>query len=196
MAYEALVTTACSSDTPLSTLFGASVTVPGHWWIGKDPLPGVRSAIPLNLGQPSYYFPSAAQWTAGERWFRCDVGVAAGTTGSQWRPATAWFGAVLDSDPDFFRFCAPGKAPTGAGLNVPVDVVNSQRTCTNATRWKLLSTVVLAKTKAEPYPGASTVLSRAKALCPATPVARYFLPNKFEWTSNGIKSADCWQYTA
>ena len=196
MAYEALVTTACSSDTPLSTLFGASVTAPGHWWTGKDPLPGVRSATPLNLAQTSYYFPSEQQWAAGERWFRCDVGSTTGPQGSPWRNATASFASVLASDPDFFRYCAPGKAATSGGLNVPVDVVNTQRTCTSATKWKFLTMVVLAKTRGETYPGATTVLTRTKALCPATPVARYSLPNKFEWTTNGIKSSDCWQYVA
>ena len=189
--YQVQVETACASDTRLSALFGQSVTVPGHWWIGSDPRPGVTAAVPLDIGQPSFYFPSADQWAAGARWFRCDVG---SPVTPAWREAPSRFASVLASDPDFFRFCAPGKKPSGSTQVVSNDVVNRATQCSAKTPWRLVLTVALATTPSEGYPGSAVVLERAQAACPAHPSARYSVPNELSWDTNGITSADCWQY--
>ncbi len=99
-------------------------------------------------------FPTDAQWTAGERWVRCDAVLQSGlhlqiTTGT-----AAAFAATVE--PTRLNFCTPGTPSARRTAAVP---------CTNAKKnW----IKVLDKELGGPssrFPGSSTVLRRSAVIC-------------------------------
>lgn len=199
-AYETVVRSACERDAPLTAVFGANVTGQSSgysWWqTGTANLyPTVTSVTPVLVGY-EYFFPTADEWAAGQRWFRCDVGAITAVGANEFRRVNASFKAAFTLTPKFFGVCTDGKDPSGTSKVVSTTVpVGNLVACSTTTPWRLAAEVVLAKNKAERYPGSSAVLARAKSLCPASPLKRYFdVPNKLSWDSNGIKGVSCWEY--
>ena len=193
--FMALVTASCT-DAQLTKTFGADVTaLQDTWWAtGKGALPSVRTAAPL-LVTYSYFFPTAASWASGARWFRCDIGSPPSYDSPNWSDAPTAFTDVLRTDPRFFAICtdtAFTAAPTAS--DTPTSAFDSYKPCNATSPWKLAAVVVLAKDKSERFPGAGQVTTRATAQCPTGGTRRHVnVPSKAAW-DGGLTGASCWVY--
>jgi hypothetical protein len=189
-AYESVVTSACD-DERLSALFRAEVVSnPDLWTSARGP-----SARPVEVAV-SYYFPTAREWAAGERWFRCDAG-AARPGSTPWPTLTTSFGTALASGSDAFDYCLDGIDPgTGRSARSAVPV-GSVAPCSATSPWKLVAVVQLRHSAKERFPGASSASARATRLCPAgSRAGRVQVPDAFSWNANRITYAQCWERPA
>ena len=194
--FMALVTSSCT-DAQLTKTFGADVTaLQDTWWAtGEGGLPAAKTAVPLLITY-SYFFPTAASWASGARWFRCDIGSPPSYDSPNWSDAPRAFKDVLRADPRFFAICSD-KAFTAAPTvsDTPTSSFDSYKPCNAASPWKLTAVVVLAKDSAERFPGSGQVLARATAGCPAGGTRRHVeVPSKAAWDGSHLTGASCWAY--
>ncbi len=103
---------------------------------------------------PVVLFPTDAQWTAGERWVRCDVVLLGGT---HLKSFTGTAAALVTATPQAqFDFCTPAEPNAKATSAYP---------CLNPRKNWIM---VLDKDLGGPgskFPGTSTVEKRTRALC-------------------------------
>ena len=155
------------------------------------------SAVNTFLGMPDRtlpsrfavftYYPSTAEWKAGERWFRCDVVLRAGEGLASVKGSLANIG-----DAQKYDYCTPGSVPNWKKL--AAEVCNEGAT---KNTWILVDRPVLGGPTAG-YP--SGIARKAQQKCKnmqdkypgveKTPRYYYTYPGSLEWTA-GARTSNC-----
>lgn len=153
------------------------------------------------LIQDYFFVPSEAQWKAGARWVRCDVGVlATGTTLADERlsrlPASIQtFVSAVSSDPARYEFCinSPQSVTAEGPLDDPDSVIAD---CTRSPEWKLAARGDLPGASGAPFPSDAVANAESTKIC--SPAASgsgqiwiAYLPTAAGWAS-GDREVDCW----
>lgn len=153
------------------------------------------------LIQDFFFVPTEAQWKAGARWVRCDVGVlAVGTTVADENlgplpSRIATFVAGVTSDPARYEFCvnSPQSATAEGPLDDPDSIIAD---CSKDPQWKLAAHGNLPGAAGAPFPADATANSDSTKIC--APAATgdgqiwiAYLPTKADWAS-GDREVDCW----
>jgi hypothetical protein len=126
------------------------------------------------LGHPSPYAvlrintaifaPTQAQWAAGARWFRCDLGSPVRLWDPkltyQWQPLPVNIRAAVAKDDTPYRNCFNGSLSESFTSNL-ADIGK----CGDGPRWLFTKYVDLATKAGEAYPGAAVVDRRVHAAC-------------------------------
>jgi hypothetical protein len=148
-----------------------------------------------------FFVPTEAEWTAGQRWVRCDVGVLATGTTLDNESFTALPSKIstlvksVDSDPVRYEFCMNStEAVTDIG---PLD--NPDATlgdCSKDPQWKLATRGNLPEAAGAPFPDDATANTESTKICaPAATgdgqIWLAYLPTKTGWAS-GDREVDCW----
>jgi Septum formation len=153
------------------------------------------------LIQQYFFVPTEAQWKAGARWVRCDVGtLAIGTTianesFSALPSNISTFVDSVGSDPARYEFCLNSdQSVTDVG---PLD--NPQATiadCSKSPQWTLATHANLPGAAGAPFPTDAVANAESTAIC--SPAATgdgqiwiAYLPTKAGWAS-GDRDVDCW----
>lgn len=148
------------------------------------------------------YLPTRAQWLAGQRWVRCDLGILA--VGSRWnsnetmRPlpsSLTSLGAQLQSNPAAMAACSSAASNAIAPYWPRARVA----ACSTHPRYRLYGIESIKLSTDEPYPGASVARTRALAACDTILPLRFkvawtYWPNSFGW-AGGRGSVECWAST-
>jgi hypothetical protein len=153
------------------------------------------------LIQDYFFVPSEAQWKAGARWVRCDVGVlATGTTIANERLSPlptriSTFVSAVSSNPARYEFCinSPQSVTAEGPLDDPESVIAD---CTRSPQWKLASRGNLPEASGAPFPSDAVANAESTAICsPAASGAGQiwvaYLPTAAGWAS-GDREVDCW----
>ncbi len=148
-----------------------------------------------------FFVPTEAQWRAGARWVRCDVGVlATGTTLDNERfaslPSTiATLVSAVSSEPLRYGLCMNSSTPvTESG---PLDNPDATLAdCRHNPQWRLSTHGKFPDAAGAPYPADATSNAVSAKLCqPAASAAGgvwfAYLPTKSGWAS-GDRGIDCW----
>ncbi len=138
----------------------------------------------------SVYIPSPAQWAAGVRSFRCDLGsldVTPGIRHRQWTALPADLSTAVARRPMSFSYCSTGGVTAG-----PNKKDTRFGPCKTGRRWVLSRMLDLAKRPDEAYPGARELERRAGLACwaPTVPVSMRW-SRRAGWTS-GDTFVECW----
>ncbi|HEX3678266.1 MAG TPA: septum formation family protein [Galbitalea sp.] len=148
-----------------------------------------------------FFVPTKAEWKAGQRWVRCDVGVLATGTTLNNESFTALPNKIstlvksVDSDPLRYEFCVnSSEAVTDIG---PLD--NPDATlgdCSKDPQWKLATRGNLPEAAGAPFPDDATANTESTKICaPAATgdgqIWLAYLPTKTGWAS-GDREVDCW----
>ena len=133
------------------------------------------------------YWPTTAEWKAGERWFRCDVVLREGTGLKEVSGSLANTGDVPKYD-----YCTPGAIPNWKKLEAKACNTNA-----TAKSWILVDRPVLGGPTSG-YP--SGISNKAQAKCKAmqdlypglekAPRYYYTFPGSLEWTA-GARTSNC-----
>jgi hypothetical protein len=148
----------------------------------------------------SYFFvPSQAQWKAGARWVRCDVGVTATGTSVDKQKLSALpahistFTNLVMDDPERFDYCV--NSPESVKKLGPLDSSKSIiADCTQGPQWELSS---FADFPADAtFPSKSTIQKATSEACSPDvesqgEVWTAYLPSKSQWKT-GDREIDCW----
>jgi hypothetical protein len=148
-----------------------------------------------------FFVPTEAEWKAGQRWVRCDVGVLATGTTLDNESFTALPSKIstlvksVDSDPVRYEFCMNStEAVTDIG---PLD--NPDATlgdCSKDPQWRLATRGNLPEAAGAPFPDDATANTESTKICaPAATgdgqIWLAYLPTKTGWAS-GDREVDCW----
>ena len=108
-----------------------------------------------------FFVPTEAQWKAGARWVRCDVGVLATGTTLDNESFTALpskistFVSAVSSDPVRFEFCLNSATPVAeSGPLDNQDAVLAD--CKDSPQWRLALHGTFPDASAAPFPDAAT----------------------------------------
>ncbi len=148
-----------------------------------------------------FFVPTEAEWKAGARWVRCDVGVlATGTTiadeAFRTLPAQiSTFVASVSSTPARYEFCInTSESVTDVGPLDDPDAVIAD--CSKNPQWKLATHGNLPEAAGAPFPSAAVANTESTTIC--SPAASgdgqiwiAYLPTKASWAS-GDREVDCW----
>jgi Septum formation len=153
------------------------------------------------LIQAYFFVPTEAQWKAGARWVRCDVGLlATGTTldNESFRAlprSIASFVHGVSSDPARYELCMNSTdSVTQVG---PLD--NPDATiadCTSDPQWRLATHAALPGGATAAFPDDATANAESTKICaPAATgdgqVWLAYLPTKAGWAA-GDREVNCW----
>ena len=148
-----------------------------------------------------FFVPTKAEWKAGQRWVRCDVGVLATGTTLDNESFTALPSKIsslvssVKSDPQRYEFCMNStESVTDIG---PLD--NPEATlgdCSKSPQWRLATRGNLPEAAGAPFPADATANTESTKICaPAATGAGQiwlaYLPSKTDWTT-GDREVDCW----
>jgi hypothetical protein len=148
-----------------------------------------------------FFVPTEAQWKAGARWVRCDIGVLAiGTTLDDERftalpSKIATLVNEVSSNPLKFEFCVDSSTPVSeAGpLDNPDATVAD---CNAGPQWRLTIHGQFPDAAGAPFPDQATSNAASSKLClpqvkNAGEIWIAYLPTKAAWAS-GDREIDCW----
>jgi hypothetical protein len=148
-----------------------------------------------------FFVPTEAQWKAGARWVRCDIGVLATETTIDNESFTALPSKIstlvrqVSSDPLKFEFCVNSPTPVSEGGPLDNrDAVLSD--CRDAPEWRLTIHGEFPDAAGAPFPDQATSNAASSKLClpqvkNANEVWIAYLPTKAGWAS-GDREIDCW----
>jgi Septum formation len=122
---------------------------------------------PLRL-RVSWYAPTAAQYTAGARWFRCDLQV---TNGKGFGVLAKNLQHSINVGGRLYAYCDTGKRGSTVGE------------CTKASVWQITSVVDAASGANAKFPGKKALNARANKVCRLNGVA---------WAGSWPTSAKKW----
>jgi hypothetical protein len=219
--WEGPAATACTSSHTLYTYqVGKISDEPGDSWAAPGDSTALTNEIQTKAGNAcgisallphlkwnqqlvnAYFFvPTEAQWKAGDRWVRCDVGVLATGTTTANESFTALPSKIsslvsaVSSDPVRFEFCMNSSTPvTQSG---PLDNPNATlANCKDHPQWKLTIHGKFPDAAGAPFPDEATSNSASSKLCLPTvkddsQIWIAYLPTKAGWAS-GDREIDCW----
>jgi hypothetical protein len=145
------------------------------------------------------FMPEEAQWDAGARWVRCDVGVIA--VGSSVAhpsfdrmPSMTALNTAIGLAPAQFDFCV--NDPGGVGSGGPKGSNAVYADCRDNPEWELqeYQSIIQGDDTSYPTPEqlkAQYELSCARAYADATHVTYAYYPSKSDWDS-GYQQLECW----
>jgi hypothetical protein len=154
------------------------------------------------LVQGYYFVPSKADWKAGARWVRCDVGVLAfGATleNEALAPLPAKISTLVSgvsSDPQRYAFCV--NSPVPVSESGPLDDSSGRiADCRNNPEWALEGHGNLPEPAGAAYPTTATANTETGAICSkyvtnSNEVWIAYLPSKTDWTKTNDREVDCW----
>jgi hypothetical protein len=142
----------------------------------------------------AWFRPTEAAWSAGARWYRCDViGGGDQTHGYVDLPARTK-GLLLGRPKDQWMVCAQGASVSGS-VKVP---------CTQKHDWRAVTTIVLGEAD-DDYPGDRVVQFRTRDYCSKSVSAWLDYPidydfgyswfHRAEWNAGNRRSV-CWARSA
>lgn len=150
-----------------------------------------------------FFVPSEADWKAGERWVRCDVGVLSfGTTLSNEALATlppkiSTLVSAVSSDPERFAFCLNSPVPVSeAGPLADQDARIAD--CRTNPQWALAGHGNLPEAEGSPYPSDATANADTAKICTkyavnSNEVWIAYLPNAAkDGTVSSDRVVECW----
>jgi hypothetical protein len=148
-----------------------------------------------------YFVPTEAEWKAGQRWVRCDVGVLATGTTLDNESFTALPSKIstlvssVNSDPIRYEFCMNStEAVTDIGpLDNPDATIGD---CSKDPQWTLATHGNLPEAAGAPFPDDATANTESTKICaPAATgdgqIWLAYLPTKAGWKT-GDREVDCW----
>jgi hypothetical protein len=148
-----------------------------------------------------FFVPTEAQWKAGARWIRCDIGVlATGTTLDNESfialpSKISTLASQVSSDPLKFGFCMDSSTPVSE--SGPLDNPDATLTdCKDNPQWKLTIHGTFPDAAGAPFPDDATSNAASSKLClpevkTDNEVWIAYLPTKSAWAS-GDREIDCW----
>ena len=153
------------------------------------------------LVQSYFFVPTQAEWKAGARWVRCDVGVLA--TGvavtkqalSELPTRISTFTNLVNDDPERFNYCV--NTQVSVKKSGPLDTAGALvADCTKNPQWELESYANFPDALGAPFPSATTVHSDTSEACTQdlatqTQVWVAYIPSKSQWKT-GDREIDCW----
>jgi hypothetical protein len=154
------------------------------------------------LVQGFFFLPSKAEWSAGARWVRCDVGVLSfGTTVDNEQLATlpariSTLVSAVSSDPKRYDFCVTSSVPvTESG---PLDGSSGRLAdCRNDPQWTLEGHGFFPEPAGAAFPSNATANKESGDVClkyvsgsDETWIA--YIPSKSDWTKTNDREIDCW----
>lgn len=157
-------------------------------YIGADESLSMRTVLSW-----TWFRPTSADWTAGARWFRCDVIQPTGPVGRLVELPETTEGLLAGPPDDSWLVCADGPSVT-EGVRVP---------CTEPHTWRAVTTIKLGE-PVDPYPGDEVVEKRTREYCSESVSAWLNYPVTFdfgftwfgedEW-DGGNRRSICWAST-
>lgn len=124
----------------------------------RDAYLGLQADFP-NRFTVRAFFPTQAQWDAGERWVRCDLLIREALGYGRWTgTAPAW---VAANDPGVFRYCTPSERFYGIPDARRLRAVACGKP---ASQWILVATPELGPVWSR-YPGQRPVARKASQAC-------------------------------
>lgn len=149
-----------------------------------------------------FFVPTEAQWRAGARWVRCDVGnLAYGTTldneaFAKLPAKISTFVASVTSDPERYDFCINSPVPISeAG---PLDNSGARiADCRQNPQWALTGHGDMPENAGAPFPGEPTANTEAGAICSkyvqnANEAWIAYLPTRTDWAKTNDRDVECW----
>jgi Septum formation len=147
----------------------------------------------LRIGRATYA-PTKAQWDAGSRWFRCDLGFPVDLQDPKrrlvWQPLPADIRAEVARDDMPYRICSNGSLQT----RIRTDAARGK--CGDGPRWLATKAVDLADKPWEPFPGAEAIDRQIRKACPLSSNREQATsPTRNEWSANLDKKYGwCWEW--
>lgn len=154
------------------------------------------------LIQGFFFVPSLAEWKAGARWVRCDIGVLGyGATLSNEILAKlptriSTLVSAVSSDPKRYEFCV--NSPVPASESGPLDNDAARiADCRQNPQWALTGHGNLPEPAGAPFPVDPTANTESAAICAKYAVGDNelwvaYLPNKTDWASSNDRQVQCW----
>jgi hypothetical protein len=165
------------------------------WTECADGRPEMYLGIPITRSPFSrvvwhYFFPTEQQWSQGERWIRCDVGLRRGWTGLQ-SVSGRMADLVQRQGVQAWAWCTKSR-PTKSDLTAPAPCAASPRP------WLLVTSTQL---RGSTYPGYARARALAAVFCKrvalrssglARPDWYVYWSSQDAWTRNGRGVAWCY----
>jgi hypothetical protein len=158
-------------------------------YLGTDDSTAMRSLLTW-----IWFRPSAEQWAAGARWYRCDVLGGSASQHDYVDLPTTTKGLLQGRGDDHWMACAKGRSVTG-GTKVP---------CSMTHDWRAATTIKLGETN-EKYPGDAATKAKTKSYCAESIDAWLGYPSSYdygytwfgeqEWQAGNRRSV-CWARTS
>lgn len=148
-----------------------------------------------------FFVPTEAQWKAGQRWVRCDVGVlATGTTlgNESFTALPAKISTLVrqvSSEPVKFEFCMNSSTPVSE--SGPLDNPNATLAdCADSPQWRLTTHGNFPDAAGSVFPDDATANAESSKVCQPSvkgdnEIWIAYLPTKSDWAS-GDREIDCW----
>jgi hypothetical protein len=219
--WEGPAATACASSHTLYTYQVGKISgEPGDSWAAPGDSTALSNEIQTKAGDAcgisallphlkwnqqlinAYFFvPTEAQWKAGARWVRCDVGVLATGTRLDNESFTALpskistFVGAISSDPERFEFCM--NSPTPVIESGPLDDSDAVlANCKDQPQWRLALHGKFPDAAGAPFPDEATSNAASSKLClPGVSgdneIWIAYLPTKATWAT-GDRVINCW----
>jgi hypothetical protein len=155
------------------------------------------------LVQAYFFVPTQAEWKAGARWVRCDVGVLATGTSvdkqklSELPTRISTFTELVTDDPERFDYCV--NSPESVKELGPLDSSKSVvADCTQNPQWELTSDADFAETAGAAFPSKSEIKAATAEACSddvqgngSGDVWTAYVPSTAQWKT-GDREIDCW----
>lgn len=154
------------------------------------------------LVQEFFFVPSEAQWKAGARWVRCDVGVlgyGAPLSDEVLAPLPAKIStlvSIVSSDPARYDFCV--NSPVPVSESGPLDNQAARiADCRANPQWALVGHGNLTAPAGAAYPSESVANAESATICSkyaATSNELWiaYLPSKSDWRLGNARDVECW----
>ncbi|HEX4058546.1 MAG TPA: septum formation family protein [Galbitalea sp.] len=154
------------------------------------------------LIQGFFFLPSKADWRAGARWVRCDVGVLSyGTTIDNEALATlpakiSTLVAAVSSDPKRYNFCVTSPSPVNE--SGPLDSSSGRiADCRTDPQWVLEGHGNFPEPAGAAFPTDATANKESGDVClkyvtDSNETWIAYIPSKSDWTKTNDREIDCW----
>ena len=154
--------------------------------------------------QGFFFIPSEAQWAAGQRWVRCDVGLTRFDTDyaqqglAKLPTKIQTLVASVTSDPKRYVLCVDTQVPAQAAGPLSVPSFDRVVDCTGDPQWELIGRGTMPLSAGSPFPTGSAAEQIASDICSkyasgANETWAGYLPTE---TSSGTvgtdRQVDCW----
>ena len=157
-------------------------------YLGTDDSTAMRSMLTW-----VWFRPSEAAWSAGARWYRCDIVGGVQSESLLDLPSSAK-GLLRGTPGDQWLACGRGSS-VATSIKVP---------CTSKHDWRAVTTIKLGEA-GDPYPGDADVQAKTKSYCSDSVDAWLGYPADFDygytwfdeaqWDAGNRRSI-CWAWTA
>jgi hypothetical protein len=145
------------------------------------------------------YLPGEAQWDAGARWVRCDIGVyklgsAVANPTFERLPSISALNRAIKDAPAQFDFCV--NDPGGLGSGGPKGANAVYADCRDKPQWSLEDYQYIYTSPNDDYPNSAELKAQYTLSCQnqyadSTHITYPYYPSKSDW-DNGYEQLECW----